>query len=334
MNDGITPRDLDPGSLRRCLGSFVTGVTIVTTIGKDGAPQGFTANSFTSVSLDPPLVLVCLAKNAKCFGDFMAAESFAINILSDDQRDTSNRFAKKGDNKFEGVDWKEGITGSPQLSDSLATLDCAVHDRHDAGDHVILLGEVKALNAMPRQPLVYAQGSYVTLGGSQDLIGTSPTLSKTVGCIALFRDRLLLMRTPGTQTWGLPTVRLDGSGGAGTINDRFRKIGLDVELSFLFSVFDLPNSGDYLIFRGTLLSDPSDAPGMQLFAQDDVPWDNLDETSGAAMLRRFFREAALNQFGIYAAVEGVGSVARIEENPESFGSYYDSLLTGSGRKKP
>jgi flavin reductase (DIM6/NTAB) family NADH-FMN oxidoreductase RutF len=152
------------GALRRTLGTFVTGVTIVTTIGDDEAPWGLTANSFTSVSLDPPLVLVCIARTAGSCPAFLAARGFAVNILSDAQQALSARFASKRPDKFAGVSYRFGATGAPIIEGSLAWLDCAVRQRIEAGDHIILIGEVLAFERSARRPLAYCQGSYLPLG--------------------------------------------------------------------------------------------------------------------------------------------------------------------------
>ncbi|TIU20123.1 MAG: flavin reductase family protein, partial [Mesorhizobium sp.] len=116
--------DFDSGEFRRALGSFLTGVTIVTTIGLEGEPRGFTANSFTSVSLDPPLVLVCIAHKALGHPVFATSKSFAINILNEGQKAASGIFASKAPDKFASVDWRPGQTGSPILDGSVACFDC------------------------------------------------------------------------------------------------------------------------------------------------------------------------------------------------------------------
>jgi flavin reductase (DIM6/NTAB) family NADH-FMN oxidoreductase RutF/ADP-ribose pyrophosphatase YjhB (NUDIX family) len=329
-NTGLQQQQaIDAASLRRCLGTFVTGVTIVTTIGEDGSPQGFTANSFTSVSLTPPIVLVCLAKTANSFADFMSCETFAINILSEEQRSTSNRFAKKGESKFEGVEWRAGVTGSPMLVDSMSVLDCTLRERIDAGDHVILMGEVVAMEAKSKRPLVYAQGSYVSLSIQQDLLTNTSASGTTVGCIALRKDKILLVKRPSDGAWGLPEVKLNAEKNEGTLNSLFKRIGVNVQLSFLYSVFDLPGARQFVIYRGTLLSDTVETEHVRLFAQNEIPWDDLTESTSAPMLRRFFLEAAVDQFGIYAEVEGVGNVARVGAMPEQFGPYYKGLTADS-----
>ena len=154
---------IDPNRLREAFGSFLTGVTIVTTVDGDGTPAGFTANSFTSVSLDPPLLLVCLGRTADCFDAFAAADKFAVNILAADQQDLSNLFAQENVEKFTGVGLRENPTGSPILRDSCAWFDCELERQLDGGDHIILLGRVRALGNEQCEPLGFFAGHYVAI---------------------------------------------------------------------------------------------------------------------------------------------------------------------------
>jgi flavin reductase (DIM6/NTAB) family NADH-FMN oxidoreductase RutF len=160
---GVTA--LDIAELRRTLGSFATGVAITTTLDSSGVPKGFTANSFTSVSLDPPLVLVCVDKAASCYPAFAATTHFGINILNEAQQYLSRAFASKSDDKFADVPWVSGVTGSPIFPDSTAWLDCELYNRVEAGDHLILIGKVVNFGHSPeKQPLGYHRGSYIAFG--------------------------------------------------------------------------------------------------------------------------------------------------------------------------
>ena len=154
---------IDPRELRRSLGTFATGVTIITTIDSAGEPRGFTANSFTSVSLDPPLVLVCIAKEAGSLDAFENAESYAVNILSEKQRDLSTLFASRGENRYADVSWTKKTTGSPILNGTAAWLDCTMEQTIDAGDHIILMGKVVAHEHNAEPILGYCRGAYVSL---------------------------------------------------------------------------------------------------------------------------------------------------------------------------
>ena len=150
----------DPRELRRALGRFATGVTVVTTVGETGEPVGLTANSFSSVSLDPPLILWSLGNTATSLPAFMQAEWFAVNVLGSHQHHLSNRFATQGGEKYEGVDYEVGLGGCPVLLDSLACFECTVFDRVAAGDHTIFLGKVERLTHREGVPLLYSSGRY------------------------------------------------------------------------------------------------------------------------------------------------------------------------------
>lgn len=150
----------DVRDFRGALGQFATGVTVVTTVSADGRKVGMTANSFTSVSMDPPLVLWCPSKRAPSLGDFEDATHFAINILASDQHVLSRQFATPATDKFAGVETADGIAGVPLLEGAVATFQCRTVARHDAGDHVIYVGEVESYNHQDGAPLVFHGGKY------------------------------------------------------------------------------------------------------------------------------------------------------------------------------
>ena len=147
--------------MRDALGCFATGVTVVTALAPDGTPIGLTANSFTSVSLDPPLLLVCIANGAGSAPALREAGHFAVNVLQIGQQPASNRFAGNGEDRFSGTEWSEGVAGVPVLSSSLGSFECRRHAVHDGGDHFVLVGEVVRAQFEPRRdPLLYFRGKY------------------------------------------------------------------------------------------------------------------------------------------------------------------------------
>ncbi|MGB0921960.1 MAG: flavin reductase family protein [Alphaproteobacteria bacterium] len=151
---------MDQRALRNAFGSFTTGVTVITTVPEGRAPIGITANSFSSVSLDPPLVLWCLDKSSDTLDIFQAAPSFAINILADTQQDLSNRCAVQGDHGLEDVPTTIGTTGCPILEGAIAHFDCETFAKHDAGDHIIFIGKVVGFDTSDAAPLVFSRGQY------------------------------------------------------------------------------------------------------------------------------------------------------------------------------
>ena len=150
----------DPRKFRDALGCFATGVAVVTT-SNDGEPIGITVNSFSSVSLDPPLVLWCLDKRSDTLETFEKATAFTVNVLRDDHRDVSNKLAKPGDHSLVGIDMVEGVNGCPRLTQALAHFECEVDAKHDAGDHIIFVGRVVHFDRdVEGEPLVFHRGTY------------------------------------------------------------------------------------------------------------------------------------------------------------------------------
>lgn len=150
----------DPLEFRKTLGSFTTGVTVITTCTGEGQPVGVTANSFNSVSLDPPMVLWSLAKSSRSLPAFDSATHWAVHILSAAQEPLSNRFARAGEDKFSGIDTEIGVSGIPLLMNCTARLQCKTTFKYEGGDHIIYVGEVLDFERTDAAPLVYQGGKY------------------------------------------------------------------------------------------------------------------------------------------------------------------------------
>ena len=158
---------ISPDEFRRVLGHFASGVTVITVCDGDGRPTGLTASAFTSVSLEPPLVLVCVDHKAQSYPALAAGKMFAVNILCLEQEAVSRRFATtKIDNKFDGVPFTLSPLGLPLIDNALAQLECATVNVHIAGDHTIFVGRVERSAAGPGVPLVYYRGKYDRLSGA------------------------------------------------------------------------------------------------------------------------------------------------------------------------
>ncbi|HEY0427461.1 MAG TPA: flavin reductase family protein [Pyrinomonadaceae bacterium] len=145
---------------RAALGRFASGVTVVTTRDKSGRLHGITVSAFCSVSLEPPLVLVCIDKNTGSHHALEETNAFVVNILRDDQQHISDRFASLLPNKFEVIEYRNGIDGLPVLEDVLANLECRLINAHDDGDHTIYIGEIQRVTVTDGKPLVYWHGNY------------------------------------------------------------------------------------------------------------------------------------------------------------------------------
>ena len=151
----------DPRTLRDALGCFATGVTVVTCLTPEGTPFGLTVNSFTSVSLDPPLLLVCLHKMAAASAALVEADHFAVNVLQSEQQPASMRFSTRDEDRFGTTPWSCGEAGAPLLAESLGVFECRRFAVYDGGDHHILVGEVvKASFDQALDPLLFFRGRY------------------------------------------------------------------------------------------------------------------------------------------------------------------------------
>jgi flavin reductase ActVB len=152
---------LDPADFRDAMARFASGVTVVTTRDSNGNAVGFTASAFNSLSLDPPLLLVCLQKDADCYAAFMETEQFGVSILAEGQSPIAMRFATKAIDKWDGTRTVPGrATGIPLIGGAVARLECRIHSRADGGDHTILIGEVLTADAPGDEPLVHFNRSF------------------------------------------------------------------------------------------------------------------------------------------------------------------------------
>ncbi|MBU9215925.1 flavin reductase [Burkholderia gladioli] len=304
---------IDPKALRRAFGTFVTGVTVLTTLDAEGRPRGMTANSFASVSLDPPLLLVCVGAGASSYPAFAAADKFAVNLLSDSQVDVSNLFASKAADKFAAINHDVVHTGAPVLTDCLTWFDCSMHDRVEAGDHLILIGRVQAFGTSPAAPLGFCRGRYAQV---KDPLppGWLSSTDMIVGYLIEAQGEVLLV-ADGKGGWVLPTAprrlvdaRLPVAGGG--------SLALVPDDTFLYSVYDTDgDDSGYLIYRARL-AEPRGAlalpPEFRFFAPDALPYDEIASVEMRAMLRRFVRETAGGgSYSIYMGSHDGGRVATV-----------------------
>jgi flavin reductase (DIM6/NTAB) family NADH-FMN oxidoreductase RutF len=154
---------IDAQELRRVMGHFATGVTVITTKDSDGTPNGLTANAFMSLSLNPPLVLISVDKGATCYACFELQNGFTVNFLGEGQEEISRRFATKGADKFAGLQWHAGSNGAAVIDGAIGYVECKITQCHDGGDHTIVVGEVINVNATGDRPLLFFKGKYQRL---------------------------------------------------------------------------------------------------------------------------------------------------------------------------
>jgi flavin reductase (DIM6/NTAB) family NADH-FMN oxidoreductase RutF len=159
---GVQAKAHPTAELRKALGQFATGVTVVTARAADGVPVGLTVNSFASVSLDPPLVLWCLGLSAAHYDAFRLAEQQLINVLAADQLDIAQRFATRGADRFASVRWSPTDTGLPRLDGCTAWFECGVRSRYEEGDHLILVCRIESFEIARGKALIFHDSRYVT----------------------------------------------------------------------------------------------------------------------------------------------------------------------------
>lgn len=152
---------IDVTELRRCLGTFVTGVTVMTALDADGQPDGITANSFSSLSLDPPLIAWSLRLQSRSFQTFKNAQRFAVNILAQDQVSVSNRFATSGVKNFAEVPHTLGLGGVPLINGCASYLECSLEATYPGGDHELFVARVERIQMNDKKPLAYGNGGYL-----------------------------------------------------------------------------------------------------------------------------------------------------------------------------
>lgn len=182
------PQHFDPKDFRQALGMFATGVTIVTTRAADGSPVGVTANSFNSVSIDPPLVLWSLAKNARSLEAFTGGEHWNVHILSQEQEALSNLFARAGEDKFGQQTLEQGVSHAPLLPGCSARFQCKTMFQYDGGDHIIFVGEVLSYDRTQRPPLLYVTGQYALASRKAQAVSTEPQADTAA---SLYSENLL-----------------------------------------------------------------------------------------------------------------------------------------------
>ena len=297
----------DARALRDAFGAFLTGVTVVTAVDASGAPIGFTANSFSSVSLEPPLLLVCLARTSRNYATLTGAKGFGVNILSEGQKDVSNTFARPVEDRFAAVEWKPGPFGSPVFADVAAWFDCSTHQVVDAGDHVILIGRVEAFENGGRTGLGYARGGYFTPALAERSLLANTEGGLLLGAVAE-RDGGVLLVADGKGGWTLPFVEKAENEGMEALESHVAEtVGVALRTGLLYSVYEDTKTGrQHVVYRATL-ADGSLAQG-RLFPVQELPLGEIADGAVRDLLRRYAQESALGNFGVYFGNQEKGRV--------------------------
>lgn len=303
---------------RRTLGAFMTGVTVVTTTDKAGRPRGMTMNSFTSVSLDPPLVLVCVDFRAASYEAFRESEGIGIHILSSDQQELAINFASKSPDKFVGIETVNGSGGAPIIPDVHAWIDCTTEQVIDAGDHAIILGRVRDYDAQDRRPLAFYQGKFNSFGTDEEIVQQQAnTQGRTnVRWVIESADERLAICRHDDGSLELPggllnAEQLSDSGLSAAASEQ---LGSKVEIDFLYSLYDGKRGDPILVYRGRIVDDVDELnQGFVLIPTSEAEPDLFSDQSEIAVIERYGRERVGAVFGIYAGSQHAGTVASLGE---------------------
>ncbi|WP_160871915.1 flavin reductase [Shinella sp. AETb1-6] len=296
----------DARALRDAFGAFLTGVTVVTAVDDAGSPIGFTANSFTSVSLDPPLLLVCLAKTSRNYAALTGAKGFGVNILSEGQKDVSNAFARPVEDRFAAVQWQRGPFGSPVFAGVAAWFDCVMHAVVDAGDHVILLGRVEAFDNSGKTGLGYARGGYFTPAlAEKSLLASAECL--LLGAVAVRNGEILLVED-GKGGWTLPFVeKAEGDGMEVLERHVAETAGLTFTTGLLYSVYEDTQTGrQHVVYRAEL--GQGAVRNGRFFPIQAPPVAEIADSAVRDIVKRYGAESTLGNFGVYFGNQEKGRV--------------------------
>lgn len=295
--------------LRDAFGAFMTGVTVVTSRDAAGEPIGFTANSFSSVSLDPALLLVSIDKRSANFRHFTECQFFAINILSEQQKETSNIFAQKVEDRFAMIDWRASENGTPIIDDSSAWFDCALHQVVDAGDHAIIIGRVESFDSSGTAGLGYYRGAYFTpYHNAEALINR---LSVEVSALIELNGQVVMVQQEGR--YSLPARSVAKGSVSDTLNALTSELGVNASPGFIYSVYeDRQNNKQHIVFLCAL---PTEAEG-RLPTLQNAQWYDLekiaalpiDDSALKSLMNRFVRENAVGNYSIYYGDEQNGAI--------------------------
>jgi flavin reductase (DIM6/NTAB) family NADH-FMN oxidoreductase RutF len=287
----------DPRALRDAFGRFMTGVTVVTTCDAVGTSVGFTANSFASVSLDPPLVLVCPGRFLSSYTAFSACTHFGISILAEGQQEAASVFAGFKGDRFARIAHRFDEHGIPLIDGAIAQFSCRTHQIVPAGDHCILIGEVTGVAETDAPGLGYARGQFFSLGLERK--AQDPAAKVNVcGAIVQFGDSVLLERTP--QGYRPPEAAPSGrSSMRDSLSDELTGRGVTADLGPAFSVFDDPEQGTH--FAYILAKATAFGPACTLDAVPiaDLPNTRFASLAIARMMSRFAEEAQTRNFTLY-----------------------------------
>ncbi|MGC1497755.1 MAG: flavin reductase family protein [Sulfitobacter sp.] len=290
----------DVKELRSAFGRFMTGVTVVTTLNDTGDPVGFTANSFTSVSLDPPLLLVCPGQHLSSFEVFQSATTFGVSVLSEGQEAVSNLFASNKADRFAQSNWTTPAEGIPLITGRAAGFVCRTSQAIPAGDHVVLIGEVVHFDSSENPGLGYGPDGYFALGKERK--AEAHTTLQTRASVLLDDGKNLFL----TADLNLPSVTVNpDQSPLRELKSALERTGIQAKLSVVYAVYDEGKNGRRIVFRGQ----PEGAlPNLTAHAIDDLSALSPPDRALRSLLTRFESEHKAQSFGFYIGNECAGDV--------------------------
>ena len=308
--------EFDPKALRTAFGSFMTGVTVVSTVDADGVPFGFTANSFSSVSLDPPLLLVCPAKSLSTFELFNRCTHFHVSVLAHDQQAVSDIFSSKQEDRFSHVAWHSDDNGCPVISNALANFSCQRQQSIDAGDHIILLGKITDFDAKEGQGLGYGLGGYFSLNMERKAaeLQTHTQIeqeSLIVGAIVEHQGRILLVDE--TPKFALPHIEIDNETPSFDAMEDYLKqlLGVAVNVGSVYSIFDHEHNNQSSIYYRVNIDDELQPQG-HFYALDEIVDLSFSTDATRNIIDRYLDERSKGNHRLYVGSNKKGKVHRVE----------------------
>lgn len=299
---------MDPKELRSAFASFMTGVTIVTTLDENNAPIGFTANSFTSVSLDPPLLLVCPGRHLSSYAIFKSSKRFVVSILSEGQERVSNIFAGSSDDRFAQVEWTKDKAGYPVISGACASFSCATYKAEEAGDHLVLIGKIDAIQTTGERGLGYCKNGYFSLGKERQAEAQSKPGRLAIAGAVIERDGAIAV-IRSSKGLDIPKIVLAaGEGARSALQRHLAASGADVSIGPVYSVYDDAKSGEHFTIFRSLANGGVKGIAAEWIDVASLPSQKFATPALERMLTRFADEYSNRMFGLYVGDSETGEI--------------------------
>ena len=294
-------------ALRDAFGSFMTGVTVVTTCDPQLGAIGFTANSFTSVSLDPPMLLVCLAKSSYYHTSFSQGVGFAVNVLSEAQQDIAQRFASRDAKRFAAVDWLQTPAGMPLLADGVAWFDCRRVNAVDGGDHTIIIGEVTDFHNGAGKGLGYVRGSFFTLSMEERAAQISQSDQLVEVQVIIEKQGEIFFKEGANNTFELPrTTVVKGESLQMQLKSLTQQCDFPDSASYVYSIYEnIEENKQFIVYH--TVTETASRQGTFMPLNDEV-YQSIQSPPEVIMLKRFAAESEVGEFGLYVGDHKKGKV--------------------------